>query len=105
MYRFTRYYSGSATYRSKGPPHPLLRVIGPLVIFSSLALLGTGIALIVAGTSGSGVLLTAHQTCFWIWVTLMTVHVVGHLWAVSYTHLRAHETDSYLVCRLLLEKK
>src|SRR5665647_111126 len=23
----------------------------------------------------------------------------------SYTHLRAHETDSYLVCRLLLEKK
>ena len=25
--------------------------------------------------------------------------------AVSYTHLRAHETDQYLVCRLLLEKK
>src|SRR5665647_3917658 len=23
---------------------------------------------------------------------------------VSYTHLRAHETDSYIVCRLLLEK-
>src|SRR5665647_1620 len=23
--------------------------------------------------------------------------------SVSYTHLRAHETDSYLVCRLLLE--
>src|SRR5665647_1098378 len=23
---------------------------------------------------------------------------------VSYTHLRAHETDSYLVCRLLLAK-
>ena len=28
-----------------------------------------------------------------------------HLEPVSYTHLRAHETDSYLVCRLLLEKK
>ena len=27
------------------------------------------------------------------------------IYAVSYTHLRAHETDSYLVCRLLLEKK
>src|SRR5664279_1410652 len=27
----------------------------------------------------------------------------GHSWGpVSYTHLRAHETDSYLVCRLLL---
>src|SRR5664279_3796913 len=29
----------------------------------------------------------------------------GAFQAVSYTHLRAHETDSYLVCRLLLEKK
>src|SRR5680860_1890371 len=29
----------------------------------------------------------------------------GAYWrSVSYTHLRAHETDSYLVCRLLLEK-
>src|SRR5665647_3828031 len=27
------------------------------------------------------------------------------VYPVSYTHLRAHETDSYLVCRLLLEKK
>src|SRR5664280_1700657 len=26
-----------------------------------------------------------------------------HLWAVSYTHLRAHETVLDLVCRLLLE--
>src|SRR5678815_1934862 len=26
-------------------------------------------------------------------------------WAVSYTHLRAHETPEHLVCRLLLEKK
>src|SRR5665647_3854229 len=29
----------------------------------------------------------------------------GDAGPVSYTHLRAHETDSYLVCRLLLEKK
>src|SRR5680860_1866189 len=33
------------------------------------------------------------------------VTVAGGWTAVSYTHLRAHETDSYLVCRLLLEKK
>ncbi|GAB5819132.1 hypothetical protein JMUB7540_28310 [Staphylococcus aureus] len=25
--------------------------------------------------------------------------------AVSYTHLRAHETSAHLVCRLLLEKR
>ena len=35
----------------------------------------------------------------------VVVFVVVVVVAVSYTHLRAHETDSYLVCRLLLEKK
>ena len=29
----------------------------------------------------------------------------GYIGTVSYTHLRAHETLRYLVCRLLLEKK
>ena len=43
-------------------------------------------------------------------VPLMTDHVTELTYdmgrtPVSYTHLRAHETDSYLVCRLLLEKK
>src|SRR5680860_1791117 len=42
------------------------------------------------------------------WIRFMTrprsCMSVGRI-AVSYTHLRAHETDSYLVCRLLLEKK
>ena len=33
------------------------------------------------------------------------IHNGFGLHSVSYTHLRAHETDSYLVCRLLLEKK
>ena len=38
--------------------------------------------------------------------TLTLSSTVGAaLHPVSYTHLRAHETDSYLVCRLLLEKK
>ena len=31
------------------------------------------------------------------------VNVMFWVISVSYTHLRAHETDSYLVCRLLLE--
>src|SRR5680860_856104 len=39
------------------------------------------------------------STWSWRWVFLIV------LVPVSYTHLRAHETDSYLVCRLLLEKK
>src|SRR5665647_2106120 len=45
------------------------------------------------------------------WTTALLAHLVGPtgtiyaveriLESVSYTHLRAHETDSYLVCRLL----
>ena len=85
VYRFARYYTGAPAYREKGPPPLLLRVIGPLVILSTLALLGTGVALILVGTDGSGGLLTAHQTCFWIWVALMTVHVLGHLWQAAVT--------------------
>src|SRR5450756_2983540 len=34
-----------------------------------------------------------------------TLDAPGDLVAVSYTHLRAHETRHDLVCRLLLEKK
>ena len=45
-----------------------------------------------------------------MYLTVLAVLVIWTLSAsgastVSYTHLRAHETDSYLVCRLLLEKK
>ncbi|WDT36882.1 hypothetical protein PVA38_12070 [Streptococcus pneumoniae D39] len=36
---------------------------------------------------------------------LMTIFGVAGSVAVSYTHLRAHETVLDLVCRLLLEKK
>ena len=33
------------------------------------------------------------------------IDVISGVSAVSYTHLRAHETPEHLVCRLLLEKK
>ena len=37
--------------------------------------------------------------------TVLMIYEFSGGTAVSYTHLRAHETDSYLVCRLLLEKR
>src|SRR5271166_6534802 len=48
-YRFTRYYTGAPAYTRKGPPHPILRGDAPLVVLATLALLGTGIALIALG--------------------------------------------------------
>ena len=44
-----RYYGGSSAYRGKGPPALVLRVIAPVVVLSTLAVLGTGVGLIVEG--------------------------------------------------------
>jgi hypothetical protein len=52
LYRFVRYYTGAEEYRRKGPPTPLLRVLGPIVLLSSLAVIGTGVMLAITGPSG-----------------------------------------------------
>ena len=49
LWRFTRYYTGSAAYVRKGPPASLQRVTGPFVILTTVAVLGTGIMLVVEG--------------------------------------------------------
>jgi hypothetical protein len=77
-YRFARYYAGSPAYVRKGPPHLFLRLLAPGVVLTTLALFGTGVALLVAGPP-SGTLKFAHKLSFIAWVVLMTVHVLGHL--------------------------
>src|SRR5664279_3909188 len=54
---------------------------------------GTDYSLIyvTAPAKEKGQVFLKRKTDMWNWVP-----------SVSYTHLRAHETDSYLVCRLLL---
>src|SRR5665647_3482183 len=57
---------------------------------------------------------TVHVEATYKTVVIEAAYVQHYSWTggrldtdnppVSYTHLRAHETDSYLVCRLLLEK-
>lgn len=79
IYRFWRYYSGSEAYVRKGPPHMILRLIGPLVILTSLLVIGTGIGLLAYHPGEGGLLLLAHKASFIVWVALMTVHVLGHL--------------------------
>jgi hypothetical protein len=78
-YRAGHYYRGDPSYRRKGPPLPILRFTGPLVVLSSLALLGTGIALIALGRNVGHQYLWLHQATFFVWAALMVVHVLGHL--------------------------
>lgn len=78
MHRFWRYYRGDSAYVRKGPPAPLLRVMGPLVVVSSLAVIGTGIGLVYV-RPGDGPLLFLHKASFVIWFGVMTMHVLAHI--------------------------
>ncbi len=78
-YRFARYYTGDRAYSKKGPPPLVLRVTGPLVVLSSLVLLGTGLLLVALGRNVGHQYLWLHQATFFVWGALIAVHVIGHL--------------------------
>ena len=78
-YRFVRYYTGAAGYRRKGPPAPLLRVLGPVVLGTSLGVLGTGVMLAV-DESAEGPWLFLHKAFFVLWFGVMTIHVLAYVW-------------------------
>jgi hypothetical protein len=84
-YRFMRYYTGNPAYRRKGPPALILRLLGPMVLLSTLAVLATGGILLLVGPSHSSPWLLLHKATFIIWVGCMTLHVVGHLPGVART--------------------
>jgi len=78
-YRFVRYYTGDPTYRRKGPPAAALRVIAPIVVISTAAVLATGVALLFVGPQSRGTLLSLHKVSFFIWIAFTALHVLGHL--------------------------
>ncbi len=80
IYRFARYYTGKPAYVRRGTPSPPMRVLGPLVIISSLVVLGTGVGLLAVRPDQAGLLLTAHKASFIVWFAIMALHVLGHLY-------------------------
>jgi len=79
FWRFARFYLGAADYRRRGPPLLFMRLLGPLVVISTVAVIGTGIALLLAPLAWRSSLLTLHQGTFVLWFGLMALHVLGHL--------------------------
>jgi hypothetical protein len=79
VWRFAHYYLGDRRYVRAGPPHPILRVIGPLVVVLTAAVLVTGIWAWAAGPHHHN-LVTWHKVTFFLWFGVMTVHVLGHIW-------------------------
>jgi hypothetical protein len=78
-YRFTRYYTRDPSYRERGTPPLLLRVLGPLVVVSTVSVFATGVLLLAEGPGASSTLRTLHKVSFIVWVAVTGVHVLGHL--------------------------
>jgi len=81
LYRFVRYYTGSAPYRRKGPPALPLRLIGPVIMLLTACVFGSGIMLAVTGPSygpPSG-WLVVHRISFIAWAFFIVIHVAAHL--------------------------
>lgn len=78
-YRFVRYYLGSPAYRSKGPPPTLLRLLGPFIVVTTLAVVASGIVLMFVGAGLRNQILLLHKASFVLWFGGMTIHVLCHL--------------------------
>jgi hypothetical protein len=89
-WRILRYYTGSRPYRSAGPPPLFLRVLGPLVVASTLVVLASGIVLIAVGEErGRATLFTVlgqridwvsvHQALFVVFAVVTGLHLLARL--------------------------
>ena len=94
-YRFARYYTHDPVYRRKGAPLPLLRLLAPFVVLTTVVVFATGVVLLFVGPSGRGTLLLAHKASFIIWLGLTALHVLAHLPATagSLTFLRGRSAE------------
>ena len=77
-HRMISYYRRRTPYVRRGAPPIVLRVIGPFVVLSSIAVLATGIALLVT-RDRSDTWLTLHQASFFVWVALTGLHFLAHI--------------------------
>lgn len=77
-WRFIRYYSRDPNYRRKGPPRLLLRVMAPVLVVSTLVLIGSGIALAITGPAPE-ILVRVHVVSFLFWLATLAVHVFAYV--------------------------
>ncbi len=80
-WRFLRYYTGHPDYVRKGPPRPLLRVLAPFLVVTTVVLFGSGIGLVVM-EHPYGWLYVVHRFDFVAWFVILAVHVLTYLWQV-----------------------
>src|SRR5680860_866294 len=96
------------TFTLRDMVHKIAGKSAARTLIVTAAVVNAGMALLFWVTARLPAADTAPQTVLFgdvlapVW-GIVVASILAEIVSVSYTHLRAHETDSYLVCRLLLE--
>jgi hypothetical protein len=75
-WKIVRYYAHAPTYLRVGPPSLVRRLLAPVVIVTTIGLLGTGTALLLLGPANAGRLATLHRAFFAVWCAALALHVL-----------------------------
>jgi hypothetical protein len=75
-WKIVRYYTHTPAYVRAGPPSLLRRLLAPVVIVTTLGLLGTGVALLLLGPAHAGGVATLHRAFFAVWCVALALHVL-----------------------------
>jgi hypothetical protein len=78
-WRIARYYLGAPAYRRRGPPPLALRLLGPMVVATTVVVFVSGIALLLVPSSERSQMLFVHKASFVLWFGVMTLHVLAHV--------------------------
>jgi hypothetical protein len=77
-YRMLSYYAGTRAYRVKGPPLLPLRLMAPVLVASTIAVLASGVLLLATGHK-SNTVLTIHKLSFIIFGVVLAVHFLVYV--------------------------
>jgi hypothetical protein len=77
--RFVRYHLRDPRFRRDGPPALPLRLLAPVVVASTLVLLGTGVELWLFGLRFGLAWLRLHELSFLVWFFAVGAHALTHL--------------------------
>jgi hypothetical protein len=100
-WRFMRYYLGDGDYVLRGPPRLLLRALAPLLVLTTVAVLATGIVLVLVGPQHRGPWLLLHKASFALWAPAFGVHVLAYVWRVPRLALAAARVQKLAVVGLV----
>ncbi len=76
FWRFLRYYTRAPAYVRRGPPPLVLRVLGPVLLITTLVMAGSGIGLVAIGPIQP--FLLVHVFSALLWLSLIAVHSLAH---------------------------